>query len=96
MGKWDSDLLYRGALSRQVLSMQGLQEKLWRRNKTAIGPRKQTETSLKIGIWGPGYNVNVSDDQQPEFRSLSEFYIIIFLNKLKIVEKTPQNGTKSE
>ena len=33
-----------------------------------------------------GYNVNVSDDQQPEFRNLSEFYIIIFLNKLKIVE----------
>jgi len=28
----------------------------------------------------------VSDDQQPKFRSLSEFYIIIFLNKLKIVE----------
>ena len=36
----------------------------------------------------PGYNVNVSDDQQPEFRNLSEFYIIIFLNKLKIVENT--------
>jgi len=33
----------------------------------------------------PGYNVNVSDDQQPEFRSLSEFYIISFLNKVKIV-----------
>jgi hypothetical protein len=30
----------------------------------------------------------VSDDQQQEFRSLSEFYIIIFLNKLKIVENT--------
>jgi len=30
----------------------------------------------------------VSDDQQPEFRSLSEFYIIIFLNKLKIIENT--------
>ena len=28
-------------------------------------------------------NVNVSDDQQPQFRSLSEFYIIIFLNKNK-------------
>ena len=23
----------------------------------------------------PGYNVNVSDDQQPEFRSLSVFYM---------------------
>ena len=31
-----------------------------------------------------GYNVNVSDDQQPEFRSLSEYYIFFF-NKLKIV-----------
>jgi hypothetical protein len=31
----------------------------------------------------------VSDDQQSEFKSLSEFYIIIFLNKLKIVENIP-------
>jgi hypothetical protein len=30
----------------------------------------------------------VCDDQQPEFRSLSEFYIINFLHKLKIVENT--------
>jgi hypothetical protein len=30
----------------------------------------------------------VSDDQQSEFRSLSEFCIIIFLNKLKIIENT--------
>ena len=29
----------------------------------------------------------MSDDQKPEFRSLSEMYIIIFLNKLIIVEK---------
>ena len=28
----------------------------------------------------------MSDDQQPEFSNLSEFYIIIFLNKLKTVE----------
>ena len=27
----------------------------------------------------PGYNVNVSDNQQPEFRSFSKFYIIILL-----------------
>jgi hypothetical protein len=39
----------------------------------------------------PGYNVNVSDDQQLDFRSLGEFYIVIFLNKLKIVENTPKN-----
>ena len=34
----------------------------------------------------------LSYDQQPEFRSLSEFYIyvIIFLNNLKTVENTPQ------
>ena len=34
----------------------------------------------------PGYNVNASDDKQLDFRCLKEFYIIIFLNKLKIVE----------
>jgi hypothetical protein len=28
----------------------------------------------------------VSDDQQTEFRNLSEFYIIIFLSQLKIVD----------
>ena len=26
----------------------------------------------------PGYNVNASDNEQPEFRSLSEFYIHLF------------------
>jgi hypothetical protein len=36
----------------------------------------------------PDFNVNVNTDQQPELRSLSEFYIIIFLNKLKIFENT--------
>jgi hypothetical protein len=36
----------------------------------------------------------VSDDQQPEFRKPSEFYIIIFLNKLKIVENTKRKGTQ--
>ena len=43
----------------------------------------------------PGCNVFVSDDQQPEFRSLSEFYINIFLNKLKIVENTPKKQNKT-
>jgi hypothetical protein len=37
----------------------------------------------------PGYNVNASDDQQPEFRNLSEFYIIIFLNQQKLVVPPP-------
>ena len=41
-----------------------------------------------------GYNVNVSDDQQPQFRSLSEFYVIIFVNKLNIVENTPPPSKK--
>ena len=66
--------------------------------KTALGPWGQAETTLKIEDLRsnkttddlPGYNVNVSVDQQPEFRSLSEFYIIIFLNKLKIVTKYHQ------
>jgi hypothetical protein len=30
----------------------------------------------------------VSDDHKPELRSLNEFYIIIFPNKLKIVKNT--------
>jgi hypothetical protein len=42
----------------------------------------------------PGYNVNVSDDRQPKFRCPSEFYILIFLNKLKIVENIPQKMKK--
>ena len=60
-----------------------------RRNKTASGPRGQTETSFKIEDLRPNKTTGkLSYDQQPEFRSLSEFYIIIFLNKLKIVENT--------
>ena len=41
------------------------------------------------------YNVNVNYDQQPEFRNLREYYIlvVIFLNKLKIVENIPKNKT---
>ena len=37
----------------------------------------------------------MSDDKQPEFRSLSEFYITIFLNKLKILENTNKNMKKN-
>ena len=56
------------------------------------GPGEQTETSLKIEDLRsnkttgslPDYKINVADDQQPEFRCLWEFYIFIFLNKLKI------------
>jgi hypothetical protein len=36
----------------------------------------------------------VTADQQTEFRSLSECYIIIFLNKLKIVENTNKKKEK--
>ena len=32
----------------------------------------------------------MSDDQQPEFRSVGKFNIIIYLNKLKIVENNPK------
>jgi hypothetical protein len=34
-------------------------------------------------------------DQQPELKRLSEFYIIIFLNKLKILENTNKNQNKT-
>ena len=32
----------------------------------------------------------MNDDQQPEFRSLTEFDIVIFLNHLRIVENPPK------
>ena len=53
--------------------MQGLQEKFCKARQDCLRARGHAVTSL-------------SDDQQPEFRSLRDFYIIIFLNKLKIVE----------
>ena len=57
------------------------------RRKTALGCRGQTETSLKIEDLRSNKTTGKrSYDQQPEFRSLSEFYIISFLNKLNIVK----------
>ena len=48
------------------------------------GPGGQTETSLKIeDLRSNTTTGKLSYDQQQGFRSLSEFYIIIFLNKLK-------------
>jgi hypothetical protein len=41
--------------------VQGPKRNIARQNKTDLGHRGQTKTSLKTG-----YNVNVSDDQQPE------------------------------
>jgi hypothetical protein len=38
----------------------------------------------------------VSDDQQPEFITLSEFYIIIFLNKLKEKKKKGKKRKKPQ
>jgi hypothetical protein len=38
-----------------------------------------------LRIWG---SIKPIYDQQPEFKRLSEFYIIIFLNKLKTLENT--------
>jgi len=56
-----------------------------------LGPRGQADTSLSIE------DLRSCDDQQPEFRNLSEFYIINFLNKLKIVENnTKQTRMKNE
>ena len=60
------------------------------RNKTALGSRGQAEISLKIEDWKSN---KTTDDQQSEFRSVSEFYIINFLNKLKIVENRRKNET---
>jgi hypothetical protein len=61
-----------------------------RQNKTSSGLRRQTETALKIeDLRSNKTTGKLSYDQQPEFRRLSEFYITIFLNKLKIVENTP-------
>ena len=63
-----------------------------RRKKTASWPRGQAETSLKIEhLTSNKTTGNLSYDQQPEFRILSEFYVIIFLNKLIIVENIPKN-----
>jgi hypothetical protein len=38
-----------------------------------------------LRIWG---SIKPIYDQQPEFKRLSEFYIIIFLNKLKTLANT--------
>ena len=69
-----------------ILSVRASKRNFAWRNKTALGPWGQTETSLKIEYLRsnkttgsfPDYKINVADDQQPEFRCLSEFYIIIF------------------
>ena len=51
------------------------------------GPRNRLRLLSKLSILGPGYIVNVSEDQQPEFRSLSESYIIItHLKKFRTAE----------
>jgi hypothetical protein len=61
-----------------------------RRSKTALGYREQAEISLKIEDLKSN---KTTDDQQSEFRSVSEFDIINFLNKLKIVENRKKNET---
>ena len=61
-----------------------------RRNKTAFGPRGQTETSLKMEDL-------LSNKTTGNFhKSRSEFYIIIFLNKLKMVENTHKKYEKNQ
>jgi hypothetical protein len=65
------------------------------RNKTVLGPRRQTETSLKIEDMRSNKTTGKhSYAQQPEFWTLSTFYIINFLNKLNIVENIPKNENK--
>lgn len=59
-------------------------------SKTALRPREQTETCLKI----ENFKSN-KINQQPECRSLNEFYIHIFL-KLKIIENSPQKRRKHQ
>ena len=60
------------------------------RNKTAFGTRGQTETSLKIEDL-------LSNKTTGNFhKSLREFYIIVFLNKLKMVENTHQKYEKNQ
>jgi hypothetical protein len=54
--------------------------------KVYFNGNKTVETSFKIEDLRPNKTTGkLSYDQQPEFRRLSEFYIIIFLNKLKIL-----------
>jgi hypothetical protein len=56
---------------------QGLQEKFCKEEQDCFGPGDRLRLLSKLKI--------------SKFRSLSEFYIIIFLNKLKIVENIAKN-----
>jgi len=58
----------------------GIQEKFCKAD-----PGTGWDFSLKIEDLSSN---KTTDDQQPEFRRLSEFYIIIFPNKLNIAENT--------
>jgi hypothetical protein len=60
-----------------------------RRNKTALEPGDRLRLHSKLRIWS---SIKRIYDQQPEFKRLSEFYIIIFLSKLKILENTKKNN----
>jgi hypothetical protein len=68
--------------------LQGLQEKTCKAEQDYFRTQGQTETSLKI----EDLRFNKTYDQQPEFKRLSEFYIIILLNKLKILENTKKKS----
>jgi hypothetical protein len=78
-----SEIFVKDCLQEYMFDMQILQGKCVRRNKTALGLRDRLRLLSKLRIWGP---IKPLVNAQPEFRTLSEFYIIIFLNKLKIVE----------
>ena len=67
------------------------------RNKTVLGTRRQTETSLKIEDMRSNKTTGKhAYAQQPEFWTLSTFYIINFLNKLNIVENIPKKWKKNQ
>ena len=71
-------------------SRQGFQEKFCKGEQDCFGARGKAETSIKIedlrSNKTTGNFHKCFTSCASEFRSLSEFYIINFLNKLKIVE----------
>ena len=80
MGFWKFVLILRQSMmSDDILPHRGAsrasKRHFARRNKTALGHREQAETTLKVDDFrsSDGYNVNISDNQQPEFRSLGNF-----------------------
>lgn len=52
---------------------------------------RESLLSIKFEYWLSNKTTGkLPYDQQPEFRGLSEFYTIIFLNQIKLVENTAE------